>query len=121
MSSGFIASTITLAGAALMTHGAKTQQARYLRPLLRADEVWCQLFSEPDAGSDLANLGTRAVADGDEFVVDGQKVWTSGAHHADFGLLLARTDPRRAEAPGHHVLPARHAHATAWKCARCAR
>ena len=99
VSSGFIASTIALAGAALMTHGrADEQKARYLRPLLRADEVWCQLFSEPDAGSDLANLGTRAVADGDEFVVDGQKVWTSGAHHADFGLLLARTDP---DAPKH--------------------
>ncbi len=98
VSSGFIASTIALAGAALMTHGRTDQQARYLRPLLRADEIWCQLFSEPDAGSDLANLGTRAVADGDEFVVDGQKVWTSGAHHADFGLLLARTDP---SAPKH--------------------
>ena len=92
VTSGFIASTITLAGAALMTHANEEQQARYLRALLRGDEVWCQLFSEPDAGSDLANLGTRAVADGDEFVVDGQKVWTSGAHHADFGLLLARTD-----------------------------
>ncbi len=92
VTSGFIASTITLAGAALMTHANEEQRARYLRALLRGDEVWCQLFSEPDAGSDLANLGTRAVADGDEFVVDGQKVWTSGAHHADFGLLLARTD-----------------------------
>jgi alkylation response protein AidB-like acyl-CoA dehydrogenase len=98
VSSGFIASTIALAGAALMAHGTAEQQARYLRPLLRADEVWCQLFSEPDAGSDLANLGTRAVLDGDEYVVDGQKVWTSGAHHADFGLLLARTDPH---APKH--------------------
>ena len=93
VSSGFIASTIALAGAALMTHGDAGQQARHLRRLLRADDVWCQLFSEPDAGSDLANLATRATADGDEFVVDGQKVWTSGAHHADFGLLLARTDP----------------------------
>ncbi|MGH8977478.1 MAG: acyl-CoA dehydrogenase family protein [Acidimicrobiia bacterium] len=98
VSSGFVASTITLAGAALMTHASEAQQVRHLRPLLRADEVWCQLFSEPDAGSDLANLGTRAVSDGDEYVVDGQKVWTSGAHHADFGLLLARTDPR---APKH--------------------
>jgi acyl-CoA dehydrogenase len=93
VSSGFVASTITLAGAALMAHATEMQQQRYLRPLLRADEVWCQLFSEPDAGSDLANLATRAVSDGDEYVVDGQKVWTSGAHHADFGLLLARTDP----------------------------
>jgi acyl-CoA dehydrogenase len=99
VSSGFIASTIALAGSALLTHGTDAQRERYLRPLLRADEVWCQLFSEPDAGSDLANLGTSAVADGDEFEVNGQKVWTSGAHHADFGLLLARTDP---DAPKHH-------------------
>ena len=98
VSSGFVASTIALAGAALMTHGNDAQKERYLRPLLRADDVWCQLFSEPDAGSDLANLGTRAVADGDTFVVTGQKLWTSGAHHADFGLLLARTDP---SAPKH--------------------
>jgi alkylation response protein AidB-like acyl-CoA dehydrogenase len=98
VSSGFIASTIALAGAALLTHGRDDQKERYLRALLRGDEVWCQLFSEPDAGSDLANLGTAAAADGDEFVVDGQKVWTSGAHHADFGLLLARTNP---DAPKH--------------------
>jgi alkylation response protein AidB-like acyl-CoA dehydrogenase len=98
VSSGFIASTIALAGAALLAHGTEPQKQRYLRPLLRADEVWCQLFSEPDAGSDLANLHTTAVVDGDEYVVNGQKMWTSGAHHADFGLLLARTD---SDAPKH--------------------
>ena len=97
MSSGFLAPTIALVGPTLLAHGTRPS-ARHLRPLLRGDEAWCQLFSEPGAGSDLANLRTAAVRDGDELVVDGQKVWTSGARHADFAILLVRTD---LDAPKH--------------------
>jgi alkylation response protein AidB-like acyl-CoA dehydrogenase len=82
-----------MVGPVLMRHGRAAQQERFLGPLLRADETWCQLFSEPAAGSDLANLATRAVRDGDTFVVSGQKVWTSNAHLCDFAILLVRTDP----------------------------
>ena len=77
----------------LLEHGNAEQLDRYLRPLFTGEEIWCQLFSEPGAGSDVASLATRAVHDGDEWVVSGQKVWTTAAHLASFGLLLARTDP----------------------------
>ena len=98
VSSGFVASTVGMVGPTLLRFGSDEQQRRYLKPLLRADEVWCQLFSEPVAGSDLANLATRAELDGDHYVVNGQKVWTSNAHLCDFAILLARTD---LDAPKH--------------------
>jgi len=86
------------AGPTIMHAGNDAQKERYLLPMLAGEEMWCQLFSEPGAGSDLANLSTRAVRDGDVYVVNGQKIWTSFAHLAKFGILIARTDP---DAPKH--------------------
>jgi len=83
---GWAAPTIYLAG-------TEWQRQRFLDPIFRGEEYWCQLFSEPDSGSDLASLATRAARDGDEYVINGSKIWTSGGHHAQFGILIARTDP----------------------------
>jgi alkylation response protein AidB-like acyl-CoA dehydrogenase len=82
-----------MAAPTIIAFGTDEQQDRWLRPLWLADEIWCQLFSEPGAGSDLAGLATRANKDGDDWVVNGQKVWTSLAHHAQRAILIARTDP----------------------------
>jgi len=84
----------------VVTHGSDAQIERYLRPLFTGEEIWCQLFSEPGAGSDVAGLSTRAVRDGDEWIVNGQKVWTTLAHLSRWGMLVARTDPDQPKHKG---------------------
>ena len=84
---------IALAGPTIVTHGSDEVKQRFLRPMFTGEEKWCQLFSEPGAGSDFAGLGTKAVKDGEEWTINGQKVWNTLAHIADFGMLVTRTDP----------------------------
>ena len=91
---------IGMGAGVLVAHGTDEQKGRWLRPMFTTEEIWCQLFSEPDAGSDLAGLATRALRDGEEWVVNGQKVWTSLAHVAKWGLLVARTDPKAVKHQG---------------------
>jgi len=93
-------SGLSMLGPTLMKHGTAAQKGRHLDRILTAEEIWCQGFSEPNAGSDLANLQTRAVLDGDWYVLNGQKVWTSMAHVADWGFFLVRTDPAAAKHKG---------------------
>ncbi|MGC1513717.1 MAG: acyl-CoA dehydrogenase family protein [Acidimicrobiales bacterium] len=88
------------AGPTIVHAGTPEQKERYLFPLLAGEEMWCQLFSEPGAGSDLANLGTRAIRDGDEYIVNGSKIWTSLAQWSKFGILIARTNPDAAKHKG---------------------
>ncbi len=111
---------LNLAAPALFAHGTEEQRLRFLPPIVRNEEAWCQLFSEPGAGSDLASLATRAERDGDDWVITGQKVWTTWAHLSDWAVLLARTDvdvPKRRgltyflidlHQPGVEVRPLRH-------------
>jgi alkylation response protein AidB-like acyl-CoA dehydrogenase len=119
--SGVFAVAIGMVGPTIIEHGTDEQKRQFLPPLIRGEQVWCQLFSEPDAGSDLASLSTSAVRDGDTWVVRGQKVWTSHAHYADYGILLARSNTQEPKhrgitcflldmnAPGLDIRPLRQA------------
>jgi alkylation response protein AidB-like acyl-CoA dehydrogenase len=82
-----------MCGPTLMAYGSETDKRRYLPRIASGEEIWCQLFSEPSGGSDVAGLRTRAERDGDHWIINGQKIWTSGAHYADYGILITRTDP----------------------------
>ena len=97
-------------GPTLIAHGSDAQKERYVKKILTAEEMWCQLYSEPGSGSDLASLRTTAVRDGDHYIVNGQKVWSSQAYIADYAILLARTDtPRRST---------RGSRTSSWTCTR---
>ncbi|MCA9854694.1 MAG: acyl-CoA dehydrogenase family protein, partial [Dehalococcoidia bacterium] len=89
---------VMMIGPTIIEHGTEEQKEEHLGKILRGEVIWCQGYSEPGAGSDLASLQTRAVRDGDDYVVNGQKIWTTGAQYADMMYMLARTDP---DAPKH--------------------
>lgn len=91
---------LVLTGGAVLKFGTDEQKAQHLGPTVRADRLWCQLFSEPGAGSDLGGLSTKAERDGDDFIVNGQKVWCSGGRYSDWGILMARTDPEAKKHEG---------------------
>ena len=98
---------MSLAAPTILEHGSDDLKTRFLRSTLTGEFSWCQLFSEPGAGSDLAGLSAKAVRDGDEWIINGQKVWNTSAHHADYGILLARTDSSAAKHHGitYFVMP----------------
>jgi alkylation response protein AidB-like acyl-CoA dehydrogenase len=98
---------MSLAAPTILEHGSSVMKSQFLRPTLTGEYSWCQLFSEPGAGSDLAGLSTKAMLDGDEWIINGQKVWNTSAHHADYGILLARTDSSVSKHHGitYFVLP----------------
>ena len=98
---------MSLAAPTLATHASDELKRRVLRPTLTGELTWCQLFSEPSAGSDLAGMKATAVRDGDEWIVNGQKVWNTSAHHADLGMLVARTnwDVPKHQGISYYVLP----------------
>tara|TARA_B100001250_G_scaffold370853_1_gene355283 strand:+ start:88 stop:1320 length:1233 start_codon:yes stop_codon:yes gene_type:complete len=89
-----------MAGPVLMMYATEDQKKRYLPPMAKGEEVWCQLFSEPGAGSDLAGLKTKSVLEGDTWTINGQKIWTSGAHYSDYGILVTRSDPSQQKHKG---------------------
>ena len=111
---------IIMTGPALMQWGTEEQKKRYLKPIIEADEIWCEGMSEPGAGSDLASIQTRAELHGDEFIVNGQKVWTTNAQRSDFCQLFVRTDP---DVPKHKGMSALlvDMKAPAWRCGRSSR
>ena len=100
MPGGFFDIGLGMCGAVMMMYADEAARSASCPAMARGEEIWCQLFSEPAAGSDLAGLRTRAVRDGDEWVVNGQKIWTSGAHYSDYGILVTRHDPTLAKHKG---------------------
>ena len=95
-----IGNGVSMLGPTIIAHGSEAQQEEHLGRMLRGEVIWCQGYSEPGSGSDLASLQTRAIRDGDDYVINGQKIWTSGAHYSDWIFMLARTDP---DAPKHRA------------------
>ena len=95
---GYSSIGVGWAGPTIIVYGTEEQKQKHLSAITNAETMWCQGFSEPNAGSDLANISTKAVRDGDDYIINGQKIWTSGAHYADWMILIARTDP---DAPKH--------------------
>ncbi len=97
-----------MCGPTVMAYGSEADKRRYLPKIASGEEIWCQLFSEPAGGSDVAGLRTRAERDGDHWIINGQKIWTSGAHYSDYGILITRTDPNCAQAQGPDDVLDRH-------------